>query len=80
MNHPPYLVIQQEGADFQDGLPNAPILRFGQVSDMAERPPAFFYAVAINRKLDGQVIGPVIAVLPYANWLGEDRWVIVTAA
>lgn len=69
---PRSVVIQQEGMDIPKPSPAVPVLIFRSLEELQQRlTPGFVYAVAVNKNLAGQVIGPIVGILTFTDEQGR---------
>lgn len=69
---PRSVVIQQEGMDVAKPSPAVPVLIFRSLEELRQRlTPGFVYAIAVNKNLAGQVIGPIVGILTFTDEQGR---------
>lgn len=70
--HPPAVIIQQTGITLPaEPKPTAPVITLRSLADVGTLTPGFVYAVAVNKNLAGQVIGPIFGILTFIDEQGR---------
>ncbi len=68
---PPAVVIQEAGTQIPAPNPPVPIIRLASLAELKYLTPGSVYAVAVNKVLAGQVVGPVIGLLTFQDAQGR---------